>query len=151
MRVIIDYNLSLDNSYHDGKQFGDWRDDYSFEIVCARKAADDEPTPYGSEGFIIPDEFEEVHVLWIRYSDGDSFGRAEGKGAIVGAFGDIGVANEAMKRLRAQEDDYTIEVKDDLGRQISMHNPGAGYFESIDSFNLETFSLKTGGRQTWYR
>lgn len=141
MRVIVDYQERCTHSEREPVQFGSWEETYDFDLLGVRVADEDEPTRYGQEGYLLPDGSTEAHVVWMQYSDGDSFGRAEGKGAIIGVWADRKLAEAALKTVHEKKDDFSIQVTDDFGREITLSNPGAGYFEHIDSINLDTYSL----------
>lgn len=145
MRIIVTEEEICTSRYHSGEQFGDWEEHYSYDVVSARVANDDAGNSYGEEGYMIPDGSTEVHVIYMIYDTGDSFGSAYGRGAILGAFGNREVAEKALEEIEKQAklDKYSIEVEDDFKRKIKLSNPGAGYFESVNSINLRTFNLKS--------
>lgn len=141
MRVIISTHLYCSYNEHSGEQFGSWEESWDFSVTGARIAKDDENTRYNEDGFKVPDGTTEVHVLSMHYSEGDSFGRAEGKGIVVGCWADIEKAKMAEEELRKNMNEYMIETIDDFDRIIKISNPGAGYFDSVDLIQLETFIL----------
>ena len=82
-----------------------------------------------------------VHVLWMTYSNGDSFGHGSGYGEILWVFEDADVARHALKAWQDNSEQYSITIKDETGRDIMLSNPGSGYFESVDSLQVDTFLL----------
>lgn len=141
MRVLVGSSTTCYHYEHDGEEYGSWSRSNSFSIDSVRVARDDEQEPYGTDGFLIPDGSDIAYVLSMTYSTGDSFGKSDGEGAILGCFGSLEVARAAKAAVEANEDNYSIEVVDDFGRSIKMTNPGAGYFESIGRINIQLFPL----------
>jgi hypothetical protein len=141
MRVIVDTHQSCDYHHRGEGQFADWEERYSFSVIGARLADEDERTGSSSEGYKLPEGSSQAHVIWMSYDTGDSFGRAHGHGCILAVFADRKLAEKTLAEIEERCDDYSIEYTDDFGRRIKLHNPGAGYFEHVNSLNLETYTL----------
>jgi hypothetical protein len=106
--------------------------------------------PYGSESFLIPDDATEVFVVYMIYDTGDSFGRSYGNIDILHATISEFEADKLAKLVTENPDDYTIKFKDDFGRDISIDNRGAGYFENIQYVGVERFHIGSGKSKRRY-
>jgi hypothetical protein len=133
------------SSYQSPELYGDWEENNSYSISGVKVVDDDYKTSYGEEGYIIPDDSEFAYVIHMNYDTGNSFGRSTGNGAILGVFGKSEVATAAMKTIQEQvkKEEYSIKVQDDFGNAISIHNPGAGYFESVNYVDLTGYKLNS--------
>ncbi len=141
MKVAVASTESQDSYWHDGEQWGSWTASYSFSIDGVKEVGDDYQTSYGEDVYLVADGSTVIHVIYMRYGDGDSFGHADGRGDVLHAFGNREKAEAALKSLQAHKDDFSVKVMDDLDREVSMWNPGAGYFESIDEIGIESFHI----------
>lgn len=141
LRVVVRYKETTDHYEHSGEQYGSWSESRTFEVKGARVVHKNYKTVYEEEGFLVPADTGTVYVLYMRYSDGDSFGHCDGKGAILGCFGNRDVAMAAEAEVQKQRDEFQIAVKDDFGREITIRNPGAGYFEHIDDIEIVAFVI----------
>ena len=144
MRIRVDYEENCVHSYSEGKQFGDWEERHESRVTEAYQIADDADVPYRSESFVVPDGSAYVYVVYMIYDTGDSFGRAYGKIDILHATISEAEADKLAKQVTADSDSYTIKFKDDFGRDISINNAGAGYFESIQYVGVERFAIGDG-------
>lgn len=150
MRICVTYEELCTGSYHSGERYGDWSESYSSSVTGAYRIGDDEKTPYDSETFIVPDDATEVFVVYMIYDTGDSFGRADGKISIIHCTSNEEAADKLAKMITEKPDEYTIKFTDDFGREISLYNEGAGYFEHISYVGVERFSVGTGKSQRKY-
>jgi len=144
MRIRVDYEEDCVHSYSEDKQYGDWEERYESRVTEAYQIADDADVPYRSESFVVPDDAEYVYVVYLIYDTGDSFGRAYGKIDILHATISESKADRLAKKVTADSVSYTIKFKDDFGRDISINNAGAGYFESIQYVGVERFAIGDG-------
>jgi len=150
MRICVTYEELCTDSYRSGEQYGDWSESYSSSVTGAYRIGDDEKTPYDSETFIVPDDATEVFVVYMIYDTGDSFGRADGKISIIHCTSNEEAADKLAKMITEKPDEYTIKFTDDFGREISLYNEGAGYFEHISYVGVERFAVGTGKSQRRY-
>jgi hypothetical protein len=150
MRICVEYSEYCDHRSHSGEQFGDWRESYSSSVTDAYRIGDDDKTPYESETFIVPDDATEVFVVYMIYSTGDSFGHADGKISIIHCTSNEEAADKLAKTITENADEFTIKFTDDFDREISLYNPGAGYFEHIDHVGVERYAVGSGKSQKKY-
>ena len=141
MRVLVQSSTTCYHDEHDGQKYGSWSRHSSFTVDLAYKAGDNDKEPYGVEGFLIPDDSTHAYVLSMTYSTGDSFGTASGEGCVLGCFGSVEAADAAKKAVEENEDNYTINIVDELGRAIKISNPAAGYFETVETVTIQAFAL----------
>lgn len=123
--------------------YGDWREDKDFSVTGVFLSE------ISTEVVSIISEVKDgdiVHVLYIRYSTGDSFGQSTGNGEVMYIFSDINAAFEAKDALSRQEQEFSVKFLDDERNVISMSNPAAGYFESLDDVIIESFVVGVGKR-----
>lgn len=71
-----------------------------------------------------------VYVVYVRYSTGDSFGHTNGEWSII----DILDSMEHANKLKESIDSGEYE-------RNNGHAPWTGYFESLESSNIEKFIL----------
>lgn len=84
---------------------------------------------------------DEVHVVYLVYSTGDSFHREEGKCLEVISFHkNSALAHENAERVRTgPRSDGKIEIEFDSGAKVKRYCNWDGYFESIDNVHVESF------------
>lgn len=141
MKISVKACEYCTHSEHDGEQYGSWSEDYDFYVDSVNVVKDDYNSAYDEDVFVISDDATNAYVIVMRYSTGDSFGQADGKGEVIHAFGNREVAQAALDVIEKQKDEWTFTFKDDFDREISYSNCGAGYFESIWSIEIETFAI----------
>lgn len=140
MKLYVQYENSVTDSYHSGEKYGEWWEEYNFYVsgvsVSQRRGC--------FESFEVPFELETgqpVYVLSMIYSSGDSFGNSTGNGEVIWVFKDKEIANDAKKALEGADDKYQIKFIAEGGNEITMSNPGWGYFENTTDISLECFML----------
>lgn len=144
MKIYVnyeEYGESSHESHGDGEWDCSWSYDGSFNVTGVVL---ENPAGFSYETLNVnwdASPGEEVYVLTMIYSTGDSFGYASGKGEVLWVFKDFDVAKNAAKRLREQEDEYSVKIEDETGQTIQLSNPGSGYFESVEEIRLESFKL----------
>jgi hypothetical protein len=141
MRVCVKYSEICTHSEHSGEQYGDWSESWSCSVESAYVLGDDEKQPYDSEVFLLPDDTTRVHVVYMIYDTGDSFGRADGKISIVHCTANEDAAHQIAKMIQDDPEQFSFKFTDDFGRKISLYNSGAGYFERISYVEVESFDL----------
>lgn len=86
---------------------------------------------------------KDYYVLWADYDTGDSFGRYCNQLELIDVFQTYAAADKARKELEELgEECYSREYTRDDGAIISIHIPWAGYFESLNSINIDSVKLK---------
>lgn len=90
-----------------------------------------------------------AYVLSITYKSGDSFGAESGCHKIIGVFTDKNQAQIAKKIVESSFDTYgdsdvyefVFKFTNSKGeeQEAQVRNPASGYFESIESIDLDGF------------
>lgn len=150
IRVCVEYEEICTHSYHDGEQYGHWEQSYDSEVTNAYVLKDGENGSYRSDVFLLPEGTTRVYVVYMIYGTGDSFGHADGKIDIIHCTGNEDKAHELAQYISKHSEQYTIEFTDDFGREISLYNPGAGYFERIDYVEVTSFDIGGYGHKRRY-
>lgn len=150
MRICVTYDECCTHSERESGSYGSWSEDYSSSVTDAYRIDENEQAPYESETFIVPDDATEVFVVYMIYDTGNSFGRATGKIDIIHCTVNEEAANELAKYITTNKDEYSIKFTDDFGREISLYNPGAGYFERISYVGVERYSIGSGKSKKRY-
>ena len=139
MELFVETELTCTDSHHDTEdRFGDWYAYYDFEVLLVSLK--------GEKIDSIAVDFEakvgdEVYVLWMIYSSGDSFGRSSGDGEVIWVFKDYKIAMEAYKKWYKAEE-YSISFVVDGGHTMTTSNPSSGYFEHQDSLHLVKYIVE---------
>lgn len=150
MRICVTYDELCTHSHHSGEQYGDWSESYSSSVTGAHRIGDDAQAPYESETFLVPDDATEVFVVYMIYDTGDSFGHADGKISIIHCTVSEEAADKLAETITEKHDEFTIKFTDDFDREISLYNPGAGYFERISYVGVERYDVGSGKSQRRY-
>lgn len=151
MRICVTYDeLCTHNEQASERWYDSWSESYSSSVTGAYRIGDDDQAPYDSETFLVPDDATEVFVVYMIYSTGDSFGYADGKISIIHCTVNEEAADKLAKTITENPDEFIIKFTDDFDREISLHNPGAGYFESIDHVGVERYTVGSGKSQRKY-
>ena len=146
MELFVQYESVCTDSYREDREYGDWSETWDYEVkgVSISSRGRWSGLAYDEEKINVAFEAEAgtpVHILWMTYGSGDSFGHGDGYGEILWVFKNADVARQALAPFQANADQYSIPVKDDAGNDVTLHNPGSGYFESINSLQVDTFLL----------
>ncbi len=139
VKIKVYTSVQVYNHETPTERYGSWFKDSSSEID--KVILDDGETDWNAETFVIAAGSTKAHVVYMIYNTGDSFGRATGEIDVMHAFGSREKAEELAAHIRANENEYSINFTDDFGRDISISNSGAGYFESIQGIYVETFDI----------
>lgn len=143
MKLFVQYRELCDESRHSGEEYGDWYQSYNFSVEGVSLTSRDRWNEETFEVDVDVKAGEPVFVLYMVYSTGDSFGRADGKGEVLWVFKDADTAREALRLWKEENDkrdpEYSVKFEDDSGRVVQLSNPGAGYFENVSYIDLETF------------
>jgi hypothetical protein len=150
MKICVEYLSSLGYSESEDEPYGSWSESWNSTIEDVYEIGDDVRRPYNSEIFLVPDETTEVFVVYMIYSTGDSFGCADGKIDILHCTANREAAHDLAKMIISNPDKSSIEYTDDFGRKITIGNPGYGYFESIDSVEVDRYMVGSGAKKTRY-
>lgn len=148
MRICVTYSEICTHS--EREPVGFWREDYDSAVTGAYQIGEEDRGPYNSDIFILPDDTTHAYVVYMIYSTGDSFGRAHGRIDIIHCTSSEDSADRLAKQITDSKNEYSIKFKDDFGCDISLYNPGAGYFESIDYVGVEAFAIGNGAAKKRY-
>jgi hypothetical protein len=153
MNVFVSSHERREHSEQAEEQFGSWSKSFSFTVDGVYAAP---PHFKSAEQFELDIDLspgDQVITLSIRWSDGDSFGHADGKGEVMWVFKDPALAGKAKhawevacgwhddKDWRRDNKTQSVEFTADGGRTIKMGNPCWGYFERLDAVELEQFTV----------
>lgn len=139
IKVKVQYYEYCTYSESGSGRWDDWSEEYDSGIESV--TFDDGESSYNSDVFLLPEGSTEAHVVYIIYNTGDSFGHANGKIDVIHCCASREDAEKLGEMISDNQDQYTFKFKDDFGRDISLDNAGAGYFECITGIYVETFVL----------
>lgn len=130
----------------DPEPYGDWHEelDSGIDSVTLRSKSTRHDWDLEEEVFDILDGSTQCHVVAVFYSDGDSFGRCDGKMEVVWAFGDAARARECLRAYRKaiDEDTYSVVFLDDHGNEVKQSNVCFDYFAHDTSLDVHTYGLQ---------
>lgn len=141
MRVIPSVDRMIVSSRWPQEEYGSWSEEMSCSVIGVRH---DEHGEGGIEdAYLIADGSTEAHVLAVTYADGDSFGSATGKLAIIHVFGDRQRAEAALAGYEASPTGESFTFEDDFGRSISMSDPAGcdSVFSSRSDVSITTLPI----------
>lgn len=124
--VYIHSTCRCVDSEYAQEEYGTWSEQYEFTLDKASLSdyrGDDFPVNSVKLG-------DDIWVLYLTYSDGNSFGSADGKGLIIWAFADASVAKRALhdcEHAIEKENQSFVFISDD-GKTITTGNPTSDYF-----------------------
>lgn len=142
MNIYIEYSETRISSYRDDEQFGSWGEENDFSIV---RATISKPDGYEYETFELNEKikkYDEIYVLYMTYSTGDSFGNSSGNGEILWVFSDKEIAETALAEWREHEEAQYVEFYISDGQKVRMGNPAYGYFEHVDTLDIIPMIVK---------
>lgn len=126
------------HSEYSDEPYGDWSASYVFNVKGL--SLNKPRTDYEKFNTCFDvKEGDTVYVLYMIYAEGNSFGGSSGNGEVLWVFKDLDVAKEAKKALEDQGESFSVVFYNELGEKATMSNPGAGYFESVEDIQLESF------------
>lgn len=150
MLICVKYEQNCVHSERESGSYGSWEEQHDSSITEVFEIKEGETRPYRSETFKVPDGTTKVFVVYMIYDTGDSFGRSYGEIDIVHCTADETAAHNLAARITKNPNDYIIEFKDDFGRDISISNTGAGYFERIQYVEVESFAVGSSAKKKRY-
>lgn len=147
MKLWVNYTKDLENSESDINYDGDyvsWSEDYNYSVNSVTLSSI--VGNYDYDEFEVPFEVaegDEVFVVYARYSDGDSFGTARGKGEIIEVFKDkkladlcVGIVNglpECEEKIRYPISETQFRV---------VHNMFRDYFVDLNLVDIKKFKIQ---------
>lgn len=146
MKLYINTYNRCTQSQRSEEAYGEWYESYDFRINSVHL---DRTSDYDEE-FDVPFEVvegDEVYILYMIYTSGDSFGYSDGNSEIIWVFKDKEVARKAegvyIDAVESEEyNNSLIEVVVDGGTTLKLSNPAWGYFENVSTIELETFKVE---------
>lgn len=137
--VYVQHSCLCVHDEHDGEQYGSWSRDNDFTVEGVML---DTKLRWGYDAIqiapaVVPGD--EVWVLWVTYSTGDSFGSDRGQGEIIWVFTDKDVADKALKKLDANQKSSVFSFEDEDGEVLHITNPANDHFSHIESVNVQSF------------
>lgn len=137
MKLYVSYyNNCVVNDFDAGRGDWDhqWHREYDFGIYGVNLDRNGESIDVDFEAKV----GDTVYVLSMTYGTGDSFGNSSGEGEILWVFKDFDVAREAALKVREQQNKFSVVFSDENGNVHQLSNPGAGYFECVESVDITT-------------
>ena len=135
-KIRVEYTETLVHCERETGSWGPWSKEFDSEITQVAVDGGSQ-SRYGSDCFLVSADADTVYTVYITYSDGDSFGRARGRIAIILCTSDEGIAEYLAARLSGEDrNSYTIDIVDEFGREVKIGNPGSGYFEEITNVEI---------------
>lgn len=155
MNLYVLTSTSLDDSERGSGEQADWREDWSFSVNSVHCQEPAFTHISECETFAIDAEIkagDPVHLLVIRWDDGDSYGHSYGHGEVLWVFKDPLLAQEALKRWEYANDfhgDWRHDNKQqhasfrvDGGATRQLSNPAFSYFCRVTSLRLVTMIVQ---------
>lgn len=141
-QLYVVYTEEEIDSYRAPENYGEWSSDNHFSVdgVFLNKPEHRGYTETFTTVFDV-NVGDELHVLYIRYGTGDSFGHGSGYGEVIWVFKDLDVAMKAAK-VWETTNNYRIDFEIEDGSFIKLSNPAHGYFEQLESVNVQTIIVQ---------
>lgn len=139
--VYIHSRCHCVDSEYSQEEYGTWSEQWGFTLYKASLTDysgcdDDFPVNPVKPG-------DDIWVLYLIYSDGNSFGSADGKGLIIWAFADASVAKQALAECEhaIEQENQSFVFNSDAGKKITIGNPTSDYFTN-GYVSLKSLKLK---------
>lgn len=147
MELFVQYENYCTHSFREDVEYGDWEEEWEFypRGVVASSRGQWSGLAHSEEKFNVSFDAkpgDTVHVLYMIYGQGDSFGHGRGYNEIIWVFKDLAVAQQAQKNILDKQEAYTINFEEDSGITVAFSNPGSGYFEHVQRVEIESFELQ---------
>lgn len=126
-QLFVQYSRHVLNDHRENVEYGSWGRDEDFTVTGV--SLSDSPYNQLIESVTVDVDIayaDVVHVLWMTYSSGDSFGTARGIGEILWVFKDEEIAWEAYRKWESDNDQQSVEFQVDGGKTIKLNNPAWG-------------------------
>lgn len=139
-RVVVEVERDLVHSKSAKKQFGSWSKRWDCSVSKVRLT--DETPDEDDDAFLIGPGGR-AHVLILKYSDGDSYGRESGMLDVIHAFADPVAAETARELFASTRKFDPVTFEDDFGRRITMPacSTSNSYFESHEVIEVVTMKI----------
>ena len=149
------YNVRIGRYCNHSEQaeeiYGSWSESYSNTFESISKCNDDFPDVTSIHNFSNGDI---VYLVWIEWGSGDSVGHANGSNTeSIGLFKTYEDAESLAKNIRKHDDvdnDNKFNWTSKEGEVVEYgFAPWFGYFESLDSINVESVTIGSGSRNRY--
>lgn len=142
MKLYVNHSSYCEYTERSDEKYGSWSTVLDPSVDGVRFT--DYPIPYNGDEFEVcfdADIGDKVYVLWMVYSDGDSFGTCTGKHEVLWVFKDFSTAYRAKQTVESQSEGYSLEFVDEVGNLIKLSNPAYDYFSNITALNIDKFEI----------
>lgn len=152
-KPIFGYKVNIrqhcDHSERSDEEYSDWSESYSNSFYSISKTEE-----YADVYSPVDLDKQEGFLVWAEYSTGDSFGSSDrGSVEVLVLCSTLAKAEEFRKKLQDWTDkkrsgadsgtDWNWDFKATVeGQEFKMHIPWLGYFEHLDSINIESIPKK---------
>ena len=143
MELFVQYSEHCTHSEREPVEYGSWSESYDFRVTGVSLTSKNRYDEERLGCLVEVKAGEPVFVLYMTYSTGDTFGRADGKGEVIWVFKDAALAMQAKalweKENEKRDPEFSIEFEVDGGEKVKQSNPAAGYFENVGYVDVSTF------------
>lgn len=141
MFICVKYEERCTYAEHESGSCGYWSEYYDSSITSVQVLNDGEDQPYNSDNFQVADGATKIYVVYMIYSNGNSFGNSNGNISIIHAFSNSDAAHALAKEITENPKQQNFIYRDDFGKEQTYHNVGFGYFEHINYVEVLPFDL----------
>lgn len=138
-KVFVQTQIRQTEDYWDGEQYGDWREEYSYEGLSVFAA--EQGGQFGFYTKEVETDFDPkvgqvVFPVIVQYGTGNTFGHSSGNIEIVAVYDDADKATRLREQIQEQSNlgGGSFEFE---GKTIYTYN-WTGYFESLERVFVET-------------
>lgn len=141
MEVSVTYTEHMIESYYSSEPYGSWSETMEFTVTGAHLS---KQTRKSND--LIPVDFplevgDYIFVLYLIYSNGDSFGNCRGRGEIIWVYKTLEAA-EFAREIWESTDEYLIDTPTESGGIVKLHNPAYNYFSSTQRVGIECVEVQ---------
>ena len=139
MKFKVDINQYCTEDYHDGEQWGEWRQSYDNSFRGIEICKDEYPDITCLDDVTHGDT---AYVVWCEWSHGDSFGHADrGSAEVVAMFKDYETAKKLEEAIyKGPQEKFRFDFEWGSNK-IEMYTPWVGYFEHLDDVHIERVTI----------
>lgn len=140
MKLFVKYSELTVETNPAKEEYGDWSTELHFSVEGIFLTKD---RYFSYEEIEVDFEVslgDELYVLCMIYSSGDSFGTCRGNGEVIWVFKDKALALKLAKEFEDSKE-YSIVFTTESGNLVTLSNPASGYFENVSSMNIESFKV----------
>lgn len=147
MKLYVNTTTKNLESVEPKERFGDWYSSDETSIDCVSLTKTDRFDEEEFDVMFDANVGDDVYVLYMTYSSGDSFGHSDGNHETIWVFKDPILAYNAKDKYtnKSKKDSldnkWTVECKVDGGQMLKLSNPAAGYFENMSDCDVQHFKI----------